>query len=197
MHPKERRHSRESTKIKIRFVARNWECVMGKHAKELEFESNNCRSQVARCLFFSQEQTDTILIVNELCQEMLNPNQQKSAGGHGKQGSNRLNSRSGSNSGSSSTQARRPTKRRNVAWNGRRRWQRSASWQRHGQGITVVDGFASVRFRTCDGHRGGPWRWCAVHISHLRWLCIAPLLFFCLDLAERDLTKYLIENLTE
>ena len=44
-----------------------------KHAKELEFESNNCRSQVARCLFISHEQTDTILIVNDLCQEMSNP----------------------------------------------------------------------------------------------------------------------------
>ena len=125
-------------------------------------------------MFFSQEQTDTILIVNELCQERSNPNQQKSAGGHVKEGSHRLHSRSGSDSGSSSMQARRPTKRRNVAWDGRRRWQRSASWQRHGQGITVVDGFASVHFRTCDGHRGGPWRWCAAHSSHLRWLCIAP-----------------------
>ena len=47
----------ESTKIKFRFVASSWECVMEKHAKELELESNNCRWQVARCLFFSQGQT--------------------------------------------------------------------------------------------------------------------------------------------
>ena len=34
------------------------------------------RSQVARCLFFSQDRADITFIVNELCQKMSDPNQQ-------------------------------------------------------------------------------------------------------------------------
>ena len=37
------------------------------------------RSQVARCLFLSQDRADVTFIVNELCQEMSNPNQQSLA----------------------------------------------------------------------------------------------------------------------
>ena len=37
------------------------------------------RSQVARCLFFSQDRADTTFIVNELCQKMSSPNQQSLA----------------------------------------------------------------------------------------------------------------------
>ena len=37
------------------------------------------RSQVARCLFFSQERADITFIVNELCQKKSSPNQQSLA----------------------------------------------------------------------------------------------------------------------
>ena len=37
------------------------------------------RSQVARCLFLSQERADITFIVNELCQKMSSPNQQSFA----------------------------------------------------------------------------------------------------------------------
>ena len=37
------------------------------------------RSQVARCLFLSQDRADITFIVNELCQKMLSPNQQSFA----------------------------------------------------------------------------------------------------------------------
>ena len=36
------------------------------------------RSQVARCLFLSQDRADITFIVNELCQTMSNPTQQRS-----------------------------------------------------------------------------------------------------------------------
>ena len=37
------------------------------------------RSQVARCLFLSQDRADITFIVNELCQKMSSPNQQSLA----------------------------------------------------------------------------------------------------------------------
>ena len=37
------------------------------------------RSQVARCLFLSQDRADITFIVNELCQRMSNPTQQSLA----------------------------------------------------------------------------------------------------------------------
>ena len=37
------------------------------------------RSQVARCLFHSQNRADITFIVNEQCQKMSNPNQQSLA----------------------------------------------------------------------------------------------------------------------
>ena len=37
------------------------------------------RSQVARCLFFSQDRADMTFIVNELCQRMSSPTQQSLA----------------------------------------------------------------------------------------------------------------------
>ena len=37
------------------------------------------RSQVARCLFLSQDRSDITFIVNDLCQKMLSPNHQSLA----------------------------------------------------------------------------------------------------------------------
>ena len=37
------------------------------------------RSQVARCLFLSQDRADKTVIANELCQKMSNPDQQSMA----------------------------------------------------------------------------------------------------------------------
>ena len=41
-----------------------------------QVQHHKYRSQVARCLFLSQERTDTTFIVNDLCQRMSNPTQQ-------------------------------------------------------------------------------------------------------------------------
>ena len=39
-------------------------------------QHHRCRSQVARCLFFSQDRAGITFVVNELCQKMSIPNQQ-------------------------------------------------------------------------------------------------------------------------
>ena len=44
-----------------------------------QVQHHKCRSQVARCLFLSQDRADTTFIVNELCQKMSSPNQQSLA----------------------------------------------------------------------------------------------------------------------
>ena len=44
-----------------------------------QLQHHKYRSQVARCLFLSQDRADTIFIVNELCQKMSSPNQQSLA----------------------------------------------------------------------------------------------------------------------
>ena len=41
-----------------------------------QVQHHKYRSQVARCLFLSQDRADTTFIVNELCQRMSNPTQQ-------------------------------------------------------------------------------------------------------------------------
>ena len=42
-------------------------------------QHSNHRSQVARCLFLSQDRANMTFIVNELCQKMSNPDQQSTA----------------------------------------------------------------------------------------------------------------------
>ena len=44
-----------------------------------QVQHSKCWSQVARCLFFSQDRADIIFIVNELCQRTSNPTQQRFA----------------------------------------------------------------------------------------------------------------------
>ena len=44
-----------------------------------QVQHSKYRSQVARCLFFSQDRADMAFIVNELCQRMSNPTQQRFA----------------------------------------------------------------------------------------------------------------------
>ena len=44
-----------------------------------QVQHQQCRSQVARCLFLTQDRADMTFIVNELCQKMLSPNQQSLA----------------------------------------------------------------------------------------------------------------------
>ena len=44
-----------------------------------QVQHQQCRSQVARCLFLSQDRADVTFIVNELCQKMSSPNQQSLA----------------------------------------------------------------------------------------------------------------------
>ena len=44
-----------------------------------QYQHHRYRSQVARCLFLSQDRADITFIVNELCQNMSSPNQQSLA----------------------------------------------------------------------------------------------------------------------
>ena len=44
-----------------------------------QVQHSKCRSQVARCVFFSQDRADITFIVNDLCHRMSSPNQQSLA----------------------------------------------------------------------------------------------------------------------
>ena len=45
----------------------------------IQVQHQQLRSQVARCLFLSQDRADITFIVNDLCQKMSSPNQQSLA----------------------------------------------------------------------------------------------------------------------